>query len=98
MTPHKLTLREGRQFCRAYDLGMCWELWLSSVSVIPMPGFDKYDDARAHDELVSTGVDVSEPDELALHDTAFNSRSSASCYGDGSKDLITKALVFWSND
>lgn len=40
---------------------MCWELWLSSVSVIPMPGFDKYDDARAHDELVSTGVDVSEP-------------------------------------
>ncbi|MFE2703530.1 DUF5753 domain-containing protein [Streptomyces mirabilis] len=70
----------------------------AEVSVIPMPGFDMYDDVRVHYELVSTGVDVTEPDELALHDKAFNGLSSVACYGDAAKDLITKALVFWSND
>ncbi|MEU0813850.1 DUF5753 domain-containing protein [Streptomyces mirabilis] len=70
----------------------------AEVSVIPMPGFDMYDDVRVHYELVSTGVDVTEPDELALHDKAFNALSSVVCYGDAAKDLITKALVFWSND
>jgi hypothetical protein len=70
----------------------------AEVSVIPMPGFDMYDNARAHYELVSTGVDVTESGELALHEKAFSALSSAACYGDAAKDLITKALAFWSND
>lgn len=69
----------------------------AEVSVVPMPGFNMYEDARVHYELVSAGVDVTEPDELVLHDKAFNALSSATCYGDAAKDLITKALVFWSN-
>ncbi|MFF2467342.1 Scr1 family TA system antitoxin-like transcriptional regulator [Streptomyces mirabilis] len=52
---------------------------IAEVSVIPMPGFNMYDDVRVHYELVSTGVDVTEPDELALHDKAFNALSSVAC-------------------
>lgn len=67
------------------------------LSVVPMPGFNMHGDDRAHYELVSTGVDITDPDELALHDKAFNALADAACYGDAAKELISRALAFWGN-
>ncbi|MFD0003579.1 DUF5753 domain-containing protein [Streptomyces sp. NPDC127178] len=68
----------------------------AEVSVVPMPGFNLHGDDRAHYELVSTGVDITDPAELALHGKAFNALHNASCHGDAAKELIGKALAFWS--
>jgi hypothetical protein len=68
----------------------------AEVSVVPMPGFNLHGDDRAHYELVSTGVDITDPAELALHDKAFNALHDASCHGDAAKELIGRALAFWS--
>ncbi|MGW6906504.1 DUF5753 domain-containing protein [Streptomyces sp. NPDC054940] len=70
----------------------------AEVSVVPMPGFNLHGDDRAHYELVSTGVDITDPDELALHDKAFNALSEAACFGTDAKGLISKALDFWSSE
>ncbi|WP_328747770.1 DUF5753 domain-containing protein [Streptomyces sp. NBC_00285] len=67
------------------------------MPVVPMPGFNMYDNGRAHYELVSTGVDITDPTELALHDKALAALSEAACFGDPAKDLINRALVFWRN-
>jgi hypothetical protein len=53
-------------------------------------------DARAHYELVSAGVDITDADELALHEKAFAALSAAAWHGDAAKELIGKALGFWS--
>lgn len=70
----------------------------AEVAVIPKPGFNMYGDGRVHYELVSTGVDITDPDELELHEKAFNALSDAAYYGDAGKGLISKALNFWSNE
>ncbi|PAZ10830.1 DNA-binding protein [Streptomyces sp. SA15] len=67
----------------------------AEVGVLPMPGFNMYGDSRAHYELVSTGVDVTDPDQLALHTKAFSALSNAACYGNAAEKLIGKALAFW---
>ncbi|MEU8988940.1 DUF5753 domain-containing protein [Streptomyces sp. NPDC048558] len=69
----------------------------AEVSVVPMPGFNLHGDDRAHYELVSTGVDITDPDELALHDKVFGALRNASSYGDAAKELIRKASAFWSS-
>lgn len=38
-----------------------------------------------------------DPDELALHNKAFNALADAACFREGARDLITRALGFWSN-
>ncbi|MGW7819071.1 DUF5753 domain-containing protein [Streptomyces puniciscabiei] len=68
----------------------------AEVSVVPVPGFSLYDGGRAHYELVSAGVDITSPDELALHEKAFGALSSAAAYEDAAGELISKALTFWS--
>ncbi|MFF7096621.1 DUF5753 domain-containing protein [Streptomyces rubradiris] len=68
----------------------------AEVDVVPMPGFNMYDGRRAHYELVSSGVDVTDPGEVALHDKAFDAVSRAASYGDAALGLISKALAFWS--
>lgn len=68
----------------------------AEMDVVPMPGFNLYDGGRAHYELVSAAVDVTDPDELALHEKAFNALSDAACHGDAAKELIGEALTFWS--
>ncbi|KUO02008.1 DUF5753 domain-containing protein [Streptomyces caeruleatus] len=69
----------------------------AEVSVVPMPGFNLHGDDRAHYELVSSGVDITNPDELALHEKAFSALTEAAAYGDAAKELIRKALAFWSD-
>lgn len=69
----------------------------AEVSVVPMPGFNLHGGDRAHYELVSSGVDITDPDELALHDKAFKALSEAAAYGDAAKELIRKALTFWGD-
>ncbi|GAB2845993.1 hypothetical protein GCM10027074_11090 [Streptomyces deserti] len=39
----------------------------AEVDIVPMPSFNMYDGGRAHYDLVSTGVDITDPGELALH-------------------------------
>ncbi|UIX33810.1 DUF5753 domain-containing protein [Streptomyces sp. GQFP] len=68
----------------------------ADVGMVPTHGFNMYDDSRAHYELVSTGVDITDPAELALHNKAFGLLSDAAYYGDDAKELIEKALAFWN--
>ncbi len=68
----------------------------AEVAVYPMPGFNIYGE-RAHYELVSAGVDVTAPEELALHEKAFNALRDAASYKDAARELITKSLSFWSS-
>ncbi|MFI8235787.1 DUF5753 domain-containing protein [Streptomyces sp. NPDC085866] len=68
----------------------------AEVGVIPMPGFNMYRGGRVHYELVASGVDITDTDELALHEKAFDALSSAASYGDGATSLISKALAFWT--
>ncbi|MER6129830.1 DUF5753 domain-containing protein [Streptomyces sp. NPDC001795] len=69
----------------------------AEVGIVPMPGFNTFGDGRVHYELVSTGVDITDRDELLLHDKAFSALSNAAEYGDAAKGLVAKALGFWSN-
>lgn len=68
----------------------------AEVGMVPVSGFNMYDGQRVSYELVSTGVDITDPAELALHNKAFGLLRNAACYGDDAKDLIEKALAFWS--
>ncbi|MET8979114.1 DUF5753 domain-containing protein [Streptomyces sp. NPDC004539] len=68
----------------------------AETDVIPMPGFNMYDGTLASYELVSTGVDITDPAELALHVKAFEAISRAAVYGDDAKLLISEALTRWS--
>ncbi|WP_240797594.1 DUF5753 domain-containing protein [Streptomyces sp. F001] len=70
----------------------------AEVAVHLMPGFDMYDGGRVHYELVSTSADITDADEIALHEKAFSALSDAACYGDAAKGLITKALALWSSN
>ncbi|MGI5443549.1 DUF5753 domain-containing protein [Streptomyces shenzhenensis] len=67
----------------------------AEVDMVPAPGFSLYDGKRAHYELVSSGVDITEPDELALHEKAFDALSRAADFDDAANRLISKALDFW---
>ncbi|MFE6623220.1 DUF5753 domain-containing protein [Streptomyces sp. NPDC057740] len=69
----------------------------AEVNVVPMPGFNLHGDDRAHYELVSSGVDITDPGELALHEKAFSALSEAAAYADAAKELIRKAMAFWSD-
>ncbi|USQ88553.1 DUF5753 domain-containing protein [Streptomyces phaeoluteigriseus] len=71
----------------------------AEVSVIPEPAFSIFetDEGRRVDyELVSRGVDITEPSEVALHDRAFDAISAGARYGDAARELISKALDHWS--
>ena len=73
----------------------------AQVGIVPVPGFNMHGDGptrRAHYELVSTGVDITDADELALHDKAFDALRDAACYGDAAVGLISKALTFWRSN
>ncbi|MDX3532046.1 DUF5753 domain-containing protein [Streptomyces sp. ID05-39B] len=71
----------------------------AEVAGVPEPAFSIFetDEGRRADyELVSRGVDITDPSELALHDKAFEAISEAASYGDAAKELISKALDHWS--
>ncbi|MFG3657282.1 DUF5753 domain-containing protein [Streptomyces sp. NPDC047706] len=70
----------------------------AEVGMAPEPGFHMYGDDRVHYELVSSGVDITDAEEIALHNKAFGFLSDAACYGDDAKTLIGKALAFWSGE
>lgn len=68
----------------------------AETGVLPMPGFNMFEGGRIHYELVSSGVDITDPAEIALHHKAFDAVSDAASYGDAAKKLIDKALAFWN--
>lgn len=70
------------------------------VDLFPVHGFNIYGDRdgdRAHVELVSSSVDVTEQSELALYGKAFAALSSAASYGDAAEGLLRKARSFWAD-
>ncbi|NNN37385.1 DNA-binding protein [Streptomyces sp. S3(2020)] len=67
----------------------------AEAAVVPMSGFHMRGDSHVHYELVSSGVDITDPDEVALHDKAFAALSSAAAYGEAAESLIADALAFW---
>ncbi|MFF9058498.1 DUF5753 domain-containing protein [Streptomyces sp. NPDC014882] len=71
----------------------------AAMAVIPKPAFSIFetDEGRRADyELVSRGVDITDPSEVALHDKAFDAISDAASYGGAAEELISKALDHWS--
>jgi len=68
----------------------------AEFGIVPMPGFNMRED-RAHYELVSCGVDITDAGELVLHHKAFDALSGAAHYGDSARSLINKALAVWSS-
>ncbi|MGH1556274.1 Scr1 family TA system antitoxin-like transcriptional regulator [Streptomyces sp. L7] len=72
----------------------------AEVSVVPMPGFNMRgsDAASTHELVVSSGVDFTDPAELAPPRRAFTALSNAASYGKDARGLITKALKFWSDE
>ncbi|MER0245955.1 DUF5753 domain-containing protein [Streptomyces sp. HSW2009] len=67
------------------------------VEMVPVHGFNIYgEDERAHVELVSSSVDVTEPSELRLYAKAFALLSGAASYGDDAESLLRKAHSYWA--
>ncbi|WOT36100.1 Scr1 family TA system antitoxin-like transcriptional regulator [Streptomyces coeruleorubidus] len=68
------------------------------VSMFPVPGFGILGDGdTVNVELVSTGVDITDASEVALHQKAFALLREKAAYGDAAKDLIRKARSFWDS-
>ncbi|MET9812591.1 DUF5753 domain-containing protein [Streptomyces sp. NPDC006355] len=68
------------------------------VDLFPVHGFNIYGDGdRAHVELVSSSVDITEQSELDLYSKAFTALSSAASYGDAAEELLKKAHNFWAS-
>ncbi|MFF8613045.1 DUF5753 domain-containing protein [Streptomyces sp. NPDC015350] len=70
------------------------------VGLFPVHGFNIYgtgNDARAHVELVSSSMDVTEPGELALYEKAFALLRTAAVHGAGAETLLRKAHAHWSS-
>ncbi|WP_406454694.1 DUF5753 domain-containing protein [Streptomyces sp. NBC_00876] len=68
------------------------------VGLFPVHGFSIYGDSdRAHVELVSSSVDITEPSELDLYSKAFAALSSAASYGDAAEELLREAHTFWAD-
>ncbi|MER8087260.1 DUF5753 domain-containing protein [Streptomyces sp. NPDC094048] len=68
------------------------------MDLFPVHGFNIYgtgNDARAHVELVSSSVDVTEPSELALYGKAFALLRTAAVHGGDAKALLRKAHTHW---
>ncbi|MFF5518747.1 DUF5753 domain-containing protein [Streptomyces coeruleorubidus] len=68
------------------------------VSMFPVPGFGIFGDGdTVNVELVSTGVDITDASEVALHQKAFALLREKAAYGDAAKDLLRKAQSFWDS-
>ncbi|MER6914197.1 DUF5753 domain-containing protein [Streptomyces sp. NPDC000594] len=67
------------------------------VNMHPLHAFTMYGD-EVHVELVSSGVTVTEADEVALYRKAFDRMREAALYGDAAKELLRKALSSWTDD
>ncbi|WP_228386641.1 Scr1 family TA system antitoxin-like transcriptional regulator, partial [Streptomyces katsurahamanus] len=66
------------------------------VNMHPVDAFNIHGD-EVHVELVSSGVTVTQPDEVALYRKAFDRMREAALYGDAAKELLVKALSFWTD-
>lgn len=68
------------------------------VDMFPVHAFNIYGNGdRAHVELVSSSLDVTEQRELALYGKAFDMLRKATSYGDAAKKLLRKAQSFWAD-
>lgn len=66
------------------------------VNMHPVHAFNMYGD-EVHVELITSGVTVTEPDETALYRKAFARVHEAALYGDAAKELLGKAVSFWTH-
>jgi hypothetical protein len=58
-----------------------------------METFSIYDDKRVFVELLSAGVTVTQPREIALYIKGFTELASSAVYGNQARALITGALA-----
>lgn len=69
----------------------------AQVDMFPVHAFNIYGHAdRAHVELVSCSLDVTEQSELDLYKKAFDLLREGAAYGDTAKELLRKARSFWT--
>ncbi|MFD7546763.1 DUF5753 domain-containing protein [Streptomyces sp. NPDC059816] len=66
------------------------------VNMHPVDAFGMYGE-EVHVELVSSGVTITEPDEVALYRKAFDRMREAALHGDAAKELLEKAVSFWTD-
>ncbi|WP_234328549.1 DUF5753 domain-containing protein [Streptomyces rimosus] len=67
------------------------------VDMFPVHAFNLYGHPdRAHVELVSSAVDITEQSELDPYRKAFDRLRSGAAYGDTAKELLQKARSFWT--
>ncbi|MFH8747145.1 DUF5753 domain-containing protein [Streptomyces rimosus] len=67
------------------------------VDMFPVHAFNIYGHSdRAHVELVSSAVDITEQSELDLYCAAFDLLRRGAVYGDPAKELLRKARSFWA--
>ncbi|MET7503478.1 DUF5753 domain-containing protein [Streptomyces microflavus] len=64
------------------------------VDMLPVHAFNLHGD-EVHVELVSSGLNVTEPAELDLYRKAFSRLSDAALYGEAAEELLQKARSFW---
>ncbi len=55
--------------------------------------FSIYDEARVFIELVSAGVTITQPREIALYISLFDDLAIAAVYGDAARALVTDAIA-----
>lgn len=65
------------------------------VDMLPVHAFHLHGE-EVHVELVSSGLEVTEPSEVGLYREAFRRLDDAALHGDDAKGLLRKARAFWS--
>ncbi|NGO79882.1 DNA-binding protein [Streptomyces sp. YC504] len=71
----------------------------AEITTVPVPAFNLHGahNESAHVELVSSGLEVTDPAELALYEKAFTALQHAAVYDTAARDLVTKAHTFWTS-
>ncbi|MEU0451013.1 DUF5753 domain-containing protein [Streptomyces tendae] len=67
------------------------------LGMFPVPGFGIYGDGdTVNVELVSSEVDITDANEIGLHQKVFALFREGAAYGEAAVDLLRKAQSFWT--
>jgi hypothetical protein len=67
----------------------------AKLPFMPLHGFWVFDDELVKVETVSTGVEVREPDQVALFVQVFDRLKAAAYSGDPAREFLTRFIEDW---
>ncbi|GAA2666534.1 hypothetical protein GCM10010400_28880 [Streptomyces aculeolatus] len=67
----------------------------AEMPTLPVNAFNLHDNSVVHVELVSSGLDITSPDEIALHIKALDLLNDAAVHDDAARALIEQARTYW---